>query len=55
MDQEGRNRQEGSDREKRNKVKTKRVIEKKAFLAQNFQEVEMLFILAGSRHSHGGT
>jgi len=47
------NRQEGVDKKKRNKADTKWGIETREFLAQNFQKVGMLFILTGSRHSHG--
>jgi len=43
-------RQEGDgDRKERNKAETKRGIEKKEILAQNFQKVGMLFILTGPR------
>jgi len=45
------NTQEG-DRDDWRKAETKGGVEKREFLAQNFQKVGMLFILT-SRHPHG--
>jgi len=44
---------EMAEKKKKNKAETKRGIEKREFLTQNFQKVGMLFILTGPWYPRG--